>query len=102
MNRANVPEPVDLAKGLIDTLALLAAKARHKSAAVTIEVPADLPRVRGFGGELNQVWVNLIDNALDAVAAGGRVTVMATQDGSRVVVHVIDDGPGIPPDVKDK
>jgi signal transduction histidine kinase len=102
MDRAASPEPVDLARGLTDTLAVMAAKARGKSASLTVDVPADLPRVRGFGGELNQVWANLVDNALDAVSEGGRVTVTARALGARVVVRVTDDGPGIPPDVKSR
>ena len=102
MDHATAPEPVDVARGLTDTLALLAAKARGKAASVTVETPADLPRVRGFGGELNQVWVNLIDNALDAVPDGGRVVVTARADGARVVVRVTDDGPGIPAELKSR
>ena len=102
MDHATAPEPVDVAKGLTDTLALLAPKARGKAASVTVEAPADLPRVRGFGGELNQVWANLIDNALDAVPDGGRVVVTAGTDGPHVVVRVTDDGPGIPPDLKSR
>jgi signal transduction histidine kinase len=102
MDHGSALEPVDVGKGLTDTLAMLAAKARGKAAEVKLEVATDLPRVNGFGGELNQVWVNLIDNALDAVDEGGRVTVTAARDGENVVVRVIDDGPGIPPDVKNR
>ncbi|HTH63188.1 MAG TPA: ATP-binding protein [Gemmatimonadales bacterium] len=102
MDHATAPEPVDVGKGLTDTLALLAAKARGKAASVTVDVPSDLPRVRGFGGELNQVWANLIDNALDAVPDGGRVVVTARSDGPHVVVRVTDDGPGIPSDVRSR
>ena len=58
-------------------------------------VQDDLPCVSGFAGELNQIWGNLIDNALDAVRAGGRVGVDARREGPRVVVRVIDDGPCI-------
>ena len=93
-------EPVDVAKGLTDTLAVMGTKARGKSASLTIDVPADLPRVRGFGGELNQVWANLLDNALDAVKEGGSVRVTARADGSNVVVRVTDDGHGIPAELK--
>jgi signal transduction histidine kinase len=100
MDRAASPEPVDLAKGLGDTLAVMAAKARAKSASLTVDVPTDLPRVLGFGGELNQVWANLVDNALDAVPDGGRVTVTARAEGPKVVVRVTDDGPGIPAEVR--
>jgi signal transduction histidine kinase len=97
---AATPEPVDLRKGLTDTLAVMAAKARGKSVSMTVDVPDNLPRVRGFGGELNQVWANLVDNALDAVNDGGRVTVTARAEGGKVVVRVTDDGSGIPADVK--
>lgn len=102
MDRAASPEPVDVAKGLTDTLAVMAAKARGKSVSLTVHAPADLPRVRGFGGELNQVWANLVDNALDAVSDGGRVMVTAGDQGTRVVVRVTDDGPGIPAEVKSR
>src|SRR5688572_2963599 len=97
MDQAQTPEPVNVRQGLNDTLAVMAAKARGKSVSMTVDVPADLPRVRGFGGELNQIWANLVDNALDAVPDGGKVTVTARLDGERVVVRVTDNGAGIPP-----
>ncbi|HET7468859.1 MAG TPA: ATP-binding protein [Gemmatimonadales bacterium] len=100
MDRASSPEPVDLAKGLGDTLAVMAAKARTKSASLTVNLPPGLPRVLAFGGELNQVWANLVDNALDAIADGGHVTVAARAEGAKVTVRVTDDGPGIPADVR--
>ena len=102
MDQATVPEPVNLTKGLSDTIAVMAAKARGKSVSVKIDVPGDLPPVRGFGGELNQIWANLVDNALDAVGDGGRVTVSARVDAGKVIVRVIDDGPGIPTDVRNR
>jgi len=55
-----------------------------------------LPLVPAYGGELNQVWSNLIENALDAVGQSGHVTVCARSAGDSVIVRVIDDGPGIP------
>ena len=102
MDQASVAEPVDLKTSLGNTVAVLAAKARSKSAEVTVKVPADLPRVRGFIGELNQVWANLIDNALDAVPRSGRVDVSAARERHRVVVRVIDNGPGIPDDSRQR
>jgi signal transduction histidine kinase len=102
MDHATAPVPMDVAKGLTDTLAVMAGKARGKSVSLTVEVPADLPRVRGFGGELNQVWANLVDNALDAVRDGGRVAVTARAEGTMVVVGVTDDGPGIPAEVRSR
>jgi signal transduction histidine kinase len=102
MDHARAPEPVNIGQGLADTLALLAAKARGKAVSLTNEVPADLPRARGVGGELNQVWANLVDNALDAVPEGGRVVVSARAEGPQVIVRVTDNGPGIPADVKNR
>ncbi len=102
VDHAAVPEPVDLSTGLSDTIAVLAAKARAKSASLSIDVPTDLPRVRGIGGELNQIWANLVDNALDAIDVGGQIHVQARSEGPSVVVRVIDDGPGIPDDIKSR
>ena len=102
MDQPAAPESVDIRTGISDTLAVLGSKARGKSASVSIEVPDDLPHIRGFGGELNQIWANLIDNALDAIGQSGHVTVSAHAEGSRVVVRVIDDGPGIPAEVKSR
>ena len=97
---AATPEPVDVRKGLTDTLAVMGAKARGKSVSMTVDVAENLPRVRGLGGELNQVWGNLVDNALDAVADGGRVTVTGRVENGKVVVRVTDNGSGIPAEVK--
>jgi signal transduction histidine kinase len=99
MDQAAVAEPVDLKLNLRNTVTVLKAKARAKSIAVAVNVDPDLPRVRGFVGELNQVWSNLIDNALDAVPDGGRVDITANCEMDRVVVRVTDSGPGIPADV---
>jgi len=96
MDREGVPEPVDVARGLADTLAMLEGKARAKSAIVRYETAPDLPRVEAFGSELNQVWEKLVDNALDAVGPQGSVTITATARGDSVVVRIADDGPGIP------
>jgi signal transduction histidine kinase len=90
------PESVAVEPGLRDTIRILTAKVRAKSATVTVDVAPDLPLVYATGGELNQVWMNLIDNALDAIGDGGRVDVTARAELDRVVVRVIDDGPGIP------
>ena len=102
MDQASAPEPVDVGKGLTDTLAVMGAKARGKSVSVVVDVPNDLPRAHGFGSELNQVWGNLVDNAIDAVPDGGHVTVTARAERGKVVVRVTDDGPGIPADVKSR
>jgi two-component sensor histidine kinase len=102
MGRASVPEPVDVARGLNDTARIVGSKARDKSVTVTIDVEPDLPAARAFGSELNQIWINLIENALDAVSYGGEVVVSARREFDWVVVRVVDNGEGIPPDIKDR
>jgi signal transduction histidine kinase len=102
MDQAKVAEPVDLAQGLSNTVVVLKSKARSKSVAVAVDVEPGLPRVRGFAGELNQIWANLIDNALDAVSDSGRVDVLASREGRRVVVRVVDNGGGIPAQIHEQ
>jgi len=96
MDREGVPDEVDIARGLADTVAVLENKSRVKSVDVRLETADHLPRVYGFGSELNQVWEKLIDNAIDAVGPDGKVTVTATSRDDAVLVRVADDGPGIP------
>lgn len=100
MDQANVAETVDLVPSLGNTVAVLNSKARVKSVAVTLDLEAKLPKVRGFASELSQVWGNLVDNALDAVAHGGRVEVVAAREDNGVVVRILDNGPGISDEVK--
>jgi signal transduction histidine kinase len=96
MDQANVAEPVDLGSSLGNTVAVLNSMAHQKSVLVTLDLEPGLPQVRCFAAELNQVWGNLIENALDAVHKGGRVDVLATRENQSVVVRIRDDGPGIP------
>ena len=103
MDHHAVPEAVDLGQGLSDTVIVLSSKARARSVMLTLDLPPDLPRASGFGGELNQVWSNLIDNAIDAAPDGGQVTISAVQGpGSIVVVKIVDNGAGIPPEMKNR
>jgi len=102
MDQAVVAEPVDLIHGLSNTVAVLRSKARSKSAAVVVDVETGLPHVRGFAGELNQIWANLIDNALDAIPDSGRVEVRANREREHVVVLIVDDGTGIPDEIRQR
>jgi signal transduction histidine kinase len=101
LDRSPDQGPVDIPGGLPDTVALLGGKARSKSLAISLNVETDLPNVYGLSTEINQIWMNLIDNAIDAAPVHGHVTVTATYEGPAVVVRVVDDGPGIPPDIKE-
>jgi signal transduction histidine kinase len=100
MDQAMVATPTAIGPGLSDTITMLGSKARHKDADLRLHVEPDLPQVDAYGGELNQVWTNLIDNAIDAVPRGGRVVVTAGTQGTCVVVRVSDNGPGIPADIR--
>jgi signal transduction histidine kinase len=91
---------VDVRRGLNDTLAVL--RGKLEGIAVVCHYADDLPVVVGSGGELNQVWTNLLDNAADAIhdGGGGRITVDVSSADGEVMVAVEDDGPGIPDDVQ--
>jgi signal transduction histidine kinase len=100
MDHAPAAEPVDIRRGIADTLTMLNSKSRAKGITVGVEIADDVPRVYAVGAELNQVWMNLIDNAIDAVGKGGHVTVAAERDRTGVLVRVTDDGPGVPPEIQ--
>jgi signal transduction histidine kinase len=86
----------DLHRALDSTLTMLGHKAKAKGVKVIREYDPDLPAVPAFAGELNQVWTNLLDNALDAVAPGGQVSVRTRRVDHQAEVEIGDDGPGIP------
>ncbi len=102
MDRDPSRGPVDLRGGITDTVAILEGKARAKSVAITLDFARDIPPVQGISAEINQIWMNLIDNAIAAAPARGRVTVTAACEGRTVFVRVVDDGPGIAPDIREK
>lgn len=95
MDRAPVVEAVQLEGHLADTLVLIGSKARAKAVTLELNIEPNLPAVQGVVGELNQVWLNLVDNAIDAAPEAGHVTVTAGRERDSVVVRVIDDGAGI-------
>lgn len=92
-------QEVDVHADLDRTLRLL----RHKlpeGISVTRDYAPDVPPVPAFGGELNQVWTNLLDNAIDALGGEGHITIRTTREEDAVLVEIADDGPGIPPAVQ--
>src|SRR5258708_27878428 len=100
MDQVMVAAPVDVSESLGNTIAMLRSKARGKSVSVVLNVEPNLPKAMGLAGELNQIWANLIDNALDAVKDLGHIEVEANHEKKRVVVRIVDNGPGIPPEVR--
>ena len=102
MDQAPVAAPVDVAAGLSNTVTVLKAKARAKGATVVVDAAPGLLQARGFAGELNQIWANLIDNALDAIPDSGRVEVTARCENQKVIVRVADNGSGIPAEIRER
>ena len=100
MNNASQKE-VDVNEGLESTLVMLGHKLKKGNVRVTREYEAGLPRLCAHGSELNQVWTNLIDNAIDAVEGDGNVRIRTTREGDRVLVEISDDGPGIPEEIRE-
>ena len=103
MDKSLEKAPVDLARGLDDTALILGWKLRRKNVRLEREYMEAMPQFCGYGGELNQVWTNLLDNAIDALPEKGGVISLHTgtaEDGKAVFISIADNGSGIPADVK--
>ena len=99
LDRALAETDVNVREGLTSTMAILGHVLRAQRVTVREEHAEGLPLVRGLAGELNQVWLNLLDNAADAAGEGGTITLRTRFHASEVLVDVEDDGPGIPDDI---
>jgi signal transduction histidine kinase len=97
MDRAS-RQHINVADGLESTLVMLGYKL---SAGVTVvrDYGADVPRIGAYPGELNRVWTNLVDNAIDAMDGAGTLRLATRAEEGDVVVEVGDTGPGMPPEV---
>jgi signal transduction histidine kinase len=100
MDRGGLVE-VDLHEGLETTLAVLAHKLKHTQIEVVRDYDRELPKATVHGSELNQVWTNLLDNAIDALGDSGTITIATRRDGSCAEIDISDDGPGIPDDIRE-
>jgi len=91
-------QEVDIHEGIESTLTMLG----HKLKNVTLVRAFDrsLPRIMAYGSELNQVWTNLIDNAIHAVNGTGKICIGTSLEDNQLVVEIVDNGPGIPPEVQ--
>jgi signal transduction histidine kinase len=99
MDRASVVE-ADVHEGLETTLAVLAHKLKHTQIELRRDYDRTLPRLTMHGSELNQVWTNLLDNAIDAAGDSGTITLRTRRDGDCILVDVADTGHGIPVDAQ--
>ncbi len=101
MDRGEVVQ-VDVREGLDSTLVLLKHKLKHTEIEVERNYDPSLSRLTVHGAELNQVWTNLLDNAIDALGDSGHLTITTRADGDCAEVDIADDGPGIPPEIRDR
>ncbi|MFL5855147.1 MAG: ATP-binding protein, partial [Solirubrobacteraceae bacterium] len=101
MDRGGLVE-VDLHEGLETTLKVLGHKLKHTSIEVVRDYDRSLPRLSVRGSELNQVWTNLLDNAIDALGDKGTIAITTRRDGDSLFVDISDDGPGIPPEIRER
>jgi PAS domain S-box-containing protein len=90
---------VDIHTGIEDTLTILAHKLKQ-GIKVIRQYGQDLPQIKVQGSEFNQVWMNLIDNAVAAMGEQGNLTIRTFQEGNHLVVEIADDGPGIPKEIQ--
>ncbi|MCB0637878.1 MAG: cyclic nucleotide-binding domain-containing protein [Lewinella sp.] len=102
MDQGAAAEAVDVHEGLKNTLIILKHKLKKKQIKLEKDKTEGLPRVRAFPGELNQVWTNLIDNAIDAMSPGGTLRLRTYAEYGRVYVEITDDGHGIPEEIKSR
>ncbi len=98
MDRGDLVE-VDLHEGLETTIAVLGYKLKHTQIELKREYDRALPKLTVRGSELNQVWTNLLDNAIDALGDRGTIAIATRAEGECAVVELTDDGPGVPEDV---
>ncbi|HEX5236671.1 MAG TPA: ATP-binding protein [Silvibacterium sp.] len=99
MDQAPIQE-VDIRQGMENTLAML--QSRLGQVQIERRYEANLPKISAYGSELNQVWMALLENALDAMNNEGKITLATHCSGEMLVIEVWDNGPGIPKDIQDR
>lgn len=92
---------VDVHEGLENTLIIMQHKLK-KGVTVKREYAPNLPHIEAYASELNQVWTNIIDNAVDAMNGNGEIVLRTRVEDNRVVVEIVDNGKGIPEDIQER
>ena len=90
---------VDVHEGLENTLVIMQHKLK-KGVTIKRDYSANLPRIEAYASELNQVWTNIIDNAIDAMNGKGEISLRTYAEDDKVVVEITDSGPGIPEEIQ--
>jgi signal transduction histidine kinase len=99
MDQSNELQPTNIHIGIENTLTLLGYKIREKNITVKISFSENLPEISAYVGELNQVWTNIIDNAIYALEKDGELIIETSYNDKDIIVRFIDNGAGIPPDI---
>lgn len=102
MDRASDKELVEMRKHLKSTITMLNHKTKQKNIVIDMQIEDKMPPFYGYVSELNQVWTNLIDNAIDAVPDGGNITIEAKNNNNELDIYIRDNGSGLPEDVQNK
>lgn len=100
MDKSSDFGPVDVSKGISTTITMLNHKLKQKQITTDLNIPENLSQITAHPGQLNQVWTNLIDNAIDAMGQNGLLKITAEENLEYLIVHIIDSGSGIPEEVK--
>lgn len=95
MDKSPEKENMDIHKGIKNTLTILNFKLKKKNIELSTHFQDDLPEACVYSGELNQLWTNLIDNALDAMEQGGKLNISTSQEEDWIKVEIEDNGSGI-------
>jgi signal transduction histidine kinase len=90
---------LDVHEGLENTLVIMQHKLK-KGVTIRREYSADLPHIEAYASELNQVWTNIIDNAIDAMNGKGEISLRTYPEDDNVVIEIMDNGPGIPEEIQ--
>jgi signal transduction histidine kinase len=101
MDRGEVVQ-VDVHEGLETTLTILGHKLKHTRIEVLRDYDRSLPELTVHGAELNQVWTNLLANAIDALGDEGHITITTRADGDCAEIDIADDGPGVPAEIRNR
>ncbi|MBK0380592.1 ATP-binding protein [Mucilaginibacter segetis] len=104
MDKATDKQLLDIHAGIRNSLTMLNYKLKKNSITIKEEFDLTLPEVKALAGEMNQVWTNIIDNAMDAMETNGKgiLEITTRLDGEFVCVYIKDNGPGIPADIQSK
>ena len=92
---------VDVHEGLESTLVIMQHKLK-RGVTVRREYASELPRIQAYASELNQVWTNIIDNAVDAMNGKGEIKIKTYEEDQHVIVEITNNGPGIPQEIQSR